>query len=148
MKEVRVFYAPDAPVAIELPEEEAVHAVRVLRLEQGDGLMLADGRGTFYKAVITETTKKRCLYRITETMPQPRQWKGHLHIAMAPTKNMSDGIRIHKSVQQLFIRVFQSFFTDSRLIRQQLQKIFIIKRDPNLLSQLLPDLTASAAKCP
>ncbi|MCD8235458.1 MAG: 16S rRNA (uracil(1498)-N(3))-methyltransferase [Prevotellaceae bacterium] len=88
MKEVRFFYAPDAPAAMELPEEEAVHAVRVLRLEQGDELMLADGRGTFYKAVITETTKKRCLYRITETQPQPRQWKGHLHIAMAPTKNM------------------------------------------------------------
>lgn len=88
MKEVRFFYTPDAPAAIELPEEEAIHAVRVLRLEQGDELMLADGRGIFYKAVITETTKKRCLYRITETMPQQRQWKGHLHIAMAPTKNM------------------------------------------------------------
>ncbi|MCM1313121.1 MAG: 16S rRNA (uracil(1498)-N(3))-methyltransferase [Roseburia sp.] len=88
MKEVRFFYAPDAPTAMELPEEEAAHAVRVLRLEQGDELMLADGRGTFYKAVITETTKKRCLYRIVETMPQLRQWQGHLHIAMAPTKNM------------------------------------------------------------
>ncbi len=88
MKEVRFFYAPDAPLAIELPEEEAAHAVRVLRLEQGDELMLVDGKGTFYKAVITETTKKRCMYRITETMPQQRQWKGHLHIAMAPTKNM------------------------------------------------------------
>ncbi len=88
MKEVRFFYAPDAPTATELPEEEAAHAVRVLRLEQGDELMLADGKSTFYKAIITETTKKRCVYRITETMPQPRQWKGHLHIAMAPTKNM------------------------------------------------------------
>ena len=37
---------------------------------------------------MTEATKKRCLYRIEETLPQERQWQPHLHLAMAPTKNM------------------------------------------------------------
>ena len=88
MKEVRYFYVPDAANAIELPEEEAQHAVRVLRMGSGDEMMLMDGEGTFYKAVITEATKKRCLYRIEETLPQHRQWQPHLHLAVAPTKNM------------------------------------------------------------
>lgn len=88
MKEVRFFYVPDAANAIELPEEEAQHAVRVLRMNSGDEMMLMDGEGTFYKAVITEATKKRCLYRIEETLLQPRQWQPHLHLAVAPTKNM------------------------------------------------------------
>ncbi len=88
MKEVRFFYVPNASSVNELPEEEAQHAVRVLRMEMGDEMMLMDGEGTFYRAVVTEATKKRCLYRIEETLPQERQWQPHLHLAMAPTKNM------------------------------------------------------------
>lgn len=88
MKEVRFFYVPNADSMNELPEEEAQHAVRVLRMEMGDEMMLMDGQGTFYRATVTEATKKRCLYRIEETLPQERQWQPHLHLAMAPTKNM------------------------------------------------------------
>ena len=88
MKEIRFFYVPNASGANELPEEEAQHAVRVLRMEMGDEMMLMDGEGSFYRAVVTEATKKRCLYRIEEALPQNRQWQPHLHLAMAPTKNM------------------------------------------------------------
>ena len=88
MKEVRFFYVPGAASVNELPEEEAQHAVRVLRMEMGDEMMLMDGEGMFYRAVVTEATKKRCFYRIEETLPQERQWQPHLHLAMAPTKNM------------------------------------------------------------
>ena len=88
MKEVRFFYVPDAANVNELPEEEAQHAVRVLRMGMGDELMLMDGQGTFYSSTITESSKKRCLYHIEETIPQPRQWQPHLHLAVAPTKNM------------------------------------------------------------
>lgn len=88
MKEVRFFYVPKANSVCELPEEEAQHAVRVLRMEMGDEMMLMDGEGTFYRAIVTEATKKRCLYRIEETLPQERQWLPHLHLALAPTKNM------------------------------------------------------------
>lgn len=88
MKEVRFFYVPNADSVCELPDEEAQHAVRVLRMQMGDEIMLMDGKGTFYRAVVTEATKKRCLYHIEETLPQERQWLPHLHLAMAPTKNM------------------------------------------------------------
>lgn len=88
MKEVRFFYVPDAGNVMELPEEEAQHAVRVLRMQQGDEMMLMDGKGTFYRAAVAEATKKRCFYHIEEQLPQERQWAPHLHLAMAPTKNM------------------------------------------------------------
>lgn len=88
MKEVRFFYVPNASSVNELSDEEAQHAVRVLRMEQGDEMMLMDGQGTFYRATVTEATKKRCLYHIEETLPQERQWQPHLHLAVAPTKNM------------------------------------------------------------
>ena len=88
MKEVRYFYAPDAANATELPSDEAGHALRVLRLGVGDELLLADGKGTFYRAIITAATGHRCAYRIEEALPQEPSWKGHIHLAMAPTKLM------------------------------------------------------------
>ena len=88
MKEERYFYVPDAATRQMLPDEEAVHAVRVLRLTAGDEIMLMDGCGTFYEAEVTETTAKRCSYSIKSTLPQQRQWPGRVHLAVAPTKMM------------------------------------------------------------
>lgn len=88
MKEVRFFYAPEASTSNELPPDEAMHALRVLRLKIGDELMLMDGRGNFYRAEVTLAHTKHCLYEIKETFPQERQWEGHLHLAIAPTKMM------------------------------------------------------------
>ncbi|WP_291587323.1 16S rRNA (uracil(1498)-N(3))-methyltransferase [Bacteroides sp.] len=85
---MHVFYTPDIQKSLELPEEEAQHCVRVLRLNAGDEITLTDGNGNFYRAEITTATNKRCLVKILETIPQEPLWSGHLHIAMAPTKNM------------------------------------------------------------
>lgn len=88
MKEIHYFYVPDAGQSYELPEEEARHAAKVLRLTHGDEIILIDGKGTFHKAVITEIGPRRCCYDITESRRQSPTWCGHLHIAIAPTKNM------------------------------------------------------------
>lgn len=88
MKEVRFFYAPEATTVHELPAEEAMHALRVLRLQAGDEMMLMDGSGCFYRAEVTLAHTKHCLYEIKEIIPQQRQWQGHVHLAIAPTKMM------------------------------------------------------------
>ena len=88
MKEVRYFYVPDAANQVELPAEEATHALRVLRLKGGDEIFLMDGEGSFYRAEVAAASSKRCLYEIKENMPQKRAWKGHIHLAIAPTKMM------------------------------------------------------------
>ena len=88
MKETRYFFVPEVSTCHELPDDEAVHAVRVLRLAAGDEIMLMDGKGSFYRAQVTLATQKRCLYEIVETLPQERQWQGAVHLAIAPTKLM------------------------------------------------------------
>ena len=88
MKEVRFFYAPNATTEHELPTDEAMHALRVLRLQSGDEMMLMDGVGNFYRAEVTLAHTKHCLYDIKEVMPQQPQWLGHIHLAIAPTKMM------------------------------------------------------------
>ena len=85
---MHVFYTPDIDTNCEMPEEEAGHCLRVLRLTVGDEVTLTDGKGNFYKAVISAATGKRCQLKVIETLPQEKGWNGWLHIAMAPTKNM------------------------------------------------------------
>lgn len=86
MKEQHFFYVPHPETAL-LPEEEAAHALRVLRLNVGAALMITDGVGNFYEAEITSTRKNQASFRILNTLPQEKTWAGHIHIAVAPTKN-------------------------------------------------------------
>ena len=88
MKEARYFFVPDAAHQTELPTEEAMHATRVLRLKAGDEIFLMDGVGNYYRAQITIAATHHCYYEILEHLPQEPEWKGHLHLAIAPTKMM------------------------------------------------------------
>lgn len=88
MKEERFFYDPEPQTHGVLPDDEAIHAHRVLRLDVGDQFIVMDGNGSFYNSIITAVSKKRCEYEIINTVKMPRMWNAHLHIAMAPTKNI------------------------------------------------------------
>ena len=88
MKEMRFFYVPNVQDNGELPEEEAMHALRVLRLKSGDEIMLTDGTGNFYTAEITVAATRKCVFKLLETIPQTPIWRGHLHLVVSPTKMM------------------------------------------------------------
>lgn len=85
---MQLFYTPDITLTAELPEEEAGHCIRVLRLSEGDEIRLTDGKGYFYRAVIRRAHPKHCEVDILESWAQPPRWPFKLHIAVAPTKNM------------------------------------------------------------
>ena len=85
---MQIFYTPDIAFRAELPEEEAGHCIRVLRLTEGDEILLTDGKGMFYKAAISRAHPKHCEVDILESWQQPALWNFQLHIAVAPTKNM------------------------------------------------------------
>ena len=88
MKEMRFFYVPNVQDNGELPEEEAMHAWRVLRMKSGDEIMLTDGIGNFYKAEITVAATRKCVFKLLETIPQTPIWRGHVHLVVSPTKMM------------------------------------------------------------
>lgn len=129
MKEVRSFYVPDALTANELPPDEAMHALRVLRMKIGDEMVLMDGKGNYYRAEVTLAHTKHCMYEIKEQMPQERQWQGHIHLAIAPTK-MMDRIEwmtekaVEVGVDELSFLNCQ--FSERRLVKiPRLEKIMI-----------------------
>ena len=129
MKEVRSFYVPDALTATELPPEEAMHALRVLRMKIGDEMVLMDGQGNSYRAEVTLAHTKHCLYEIKEQMLQERQWQGHIHLAIAPTKMME---RIEWMTEKAVevgvdeISFLNCQFSERRLVKiSRLEKIMI-----------------------
>lgn len=85
---MHLFYTPHIDQSHELSEDESLHAVKVLRLTEGTPILLIDGKGGFYKAIITRAHHKRCAFEVTEHYEQPQLWKGKIHIAVAPTKNL------------------------------------------------------------
>jgi 16S rRNA (uracil1498-N3)-methyltransferase len=129
MKEIRFFFVPDAESQSELPSDEAMHAMRVLRLKGGDEIMLMDGEGCFFKAEVTIASTHHCYYQILEKMPQERQWKGKVHLAVAPTK-MVDRVEwmLEKAVEIGVDEVtfLNCQFSERRLLKiQRLDKIVI-----------------------
>jgi 16S rRNA (uracil1498-N3)-methyltransferase len=86
---MHLFYTPHIIGNIhELDEQESKHAARVLRLVKGDDVILVDGAGGWYHAVIREDHPKRCVLEILSHTPGYNPLPYHLHIAISPTKNM------------------------------------------------------------
>ncbi len=73
---------------VELPEEEAHHALSVLRMKGGDRIGLVNGSGLRAEAELLEVNKRSCRARIlTRQLFEPER-QARIHIAVAPTKQM------------------------------------------------------------
>lgn len=86
---MHLFYTPDISIPVyTLSEEESKHAIRVLRLQKGDEVLLVDGRGGKYTAEITDANPKRTTLKISQTEQEFGKRNHFLHLALAPTKNI------------------------------------------------------------
>ncbi|MBQ9470918.1 MAG: 16S rRNA (uracil(1498)-N(3))-methyltransferase [Bacteroidales bacterium] len=86
-----IFYDPTlSPTATHhtLNEEESWHCVKVLRMGAGQPISLIDGRGTLYEARIESAHPARCQVSIEQTHPNHGHRNVHVHIAIAPPKNI------------------------------------------------------------
>ncbi len=86
---MHLFYTPNVTGSnYVLNPEESKHCVRVLRLKEGDGISLIDGRGGFYSGVISRAEAKGCEVKITAKTEEYGKRPFRLHVAVAPTKNI------------------------------------------------------------
>lgn len=82
------FFAPDIEETLTLPEVESQHAVRVLRLKEGDEVEVVDGKGTLYMCRISLAHNKKCGVEIIERISKKPHWGSEVVICVAPTKNL------------------------------------------------------------
>ncbi|MCO5273413.1 MAG: 16S rRNA (uracil(1498)-N(3))-methyltransferase [Flavobacteriales bacterium] len=86
---MHLFHCPELGLPTEaLPEEEAHHAVHVLRLSPGAVIGLLDGKGGFAEAEITATGKKTCTVHVLTMNRATPERRSKIHLAVAPTKQM------------------------------------------------------------
>lgn len=86
---MNLFYTPDIEGDYyTLSPEESKHCVRVLRFTEGEPVALVDGRGNWYNGIIDRADAKGCGVRIEEKIEHHGQRPFHLHLAIAPTKNI------------------------------------------------------------
>ena len=69
--------------------EESRHAVRVLRMREGDEIHVTDGKGNLYCCRIVEASDKGCTIESVSQLPATHYPLPALHLAVAPTKNPS-----------------------------------------------------------
>ncbi len=84
---MHLFYQPNFAQISALIDDEAFHAAKVLRLREGEAVRVTDGQGSWFEAVVQNSTPKRCdLKVIQQTVQTPRNYC--IEIALAPTKNL------------------------------------------------------------
>lgn len=97
---MNLFFQPGIQENIHhLNPEESRHCVKSLRRRKGDIIDITDGRGFFYKAVITDADPLLCRFTIESTTKESvREFS--VHIAISPLKN-SDRIEwfVEKAVE-------------------------------------------------
>ena len=147
MKEQHTFYVPHAVDGRLLPDDEARHAVRTLRMGVGDEMLLTDGEGKMYRAVVEEATPKRCAYRITAEERQQKAWHGHLHLAVAPTKHIDRTEWLVEKAVEIgvdeitFLRGRFSERTTLRMDRMEKIAVAAMKQSRNAFLPVMHDMT-------
>lgn len=114
------FIANITGTTAELRSDESWHCAKVLRKKSGDKILVIDGKAAAYEAVLLHVTDKKCTAEITGQALMQQVLPYHLHIAIAPTKQI-DRIEwmIEKCVEIGIHEI--SFFTSKNSERTQIK---------------------------
>jgi 16S rRNA (uracil1498-N3)-methyltransferase len=88
---MQLFYCPEIEEnsdSFYLNQEDAKHALVVLRRKVGELIDITDGKGWHFKGKILNDNPKKCQIEITEKQYFNSKKSYYIHIAVAPTKNL------------------------------------------------------------
>ncbi|MGH8702047.1 MAG: 16S rRNA (uracil(1498)-N(3))-methyltransferase [Burkholderiales bacterium] len=94
----RMYYSGDLQIGRKctLPPSQAHHALRVLRLKKGDAVILFNGDGAEYAAVVVEASRARCALDVTGRKAIDREAPFAVTLAQA----VSSGERMDYTIQK------------------------------------------------
>ncbi len=124
----RFFYCADLPRdimqgddhTVELPEEEARHIARVLRLQPGEGIRVFDGAGRLFAARIVEVTRNRVTAKLDAIECIENAPNHPVHLLVGTPKGKKSDFIIEKSVELGVESVV--FFDAERSVAQKSEK--------------------------
>ncbi len=120
---MHLFYQPDSVGY--LTEDDSRHAVKTLRLVNGDPIAITDGHGNRWLGVITKADARQCAFRVTSQETTPKR-PFSIRLCVAPTKNI-DRIEwlVEKAVELGIERI--SFFISQHSERRVLKTDRLVK---------------------
>ena len=116
-----------------LSEDESKHAVRVLRLKEGDPFQVINGAGTLIDCVIKNANPNKCQFEVT-TIKQFDRRPYYIHLAIAPTKIMDRMEWLVEKCTEIGIDEI-SFFYSKFSERKTLKLDRLIKKSISALKQ-------------
>ena len=116
-----------------LNEDESKHAIKVLRLNIGDSIVITNGQRVWRYATIFNPDFRKCEYQITNEIESP-PLPYSIHLAIAPTKNNE---RTEWMVEKLVETGIDSitFFHSSNSERSKLRLDRILKKAISAMKQ-------------
>lgn len=124
---------------ITLDENDSKHAIKVLRMQEGDLLRVVDGKGNFYTCEIIQAHSKKCLLNIKDKTFTENPYS-NLHIAIAPTKNINRFEWFLEKATEIGIGSIQPLITANSERREvkieRLEKVVIAAMKQSLKSHL------------
>lgn len=142
-----IFYQAQLPAINYLDPEESKHCIKVLRKQSGDEINMVDGKGTFYKAKITNANHKKCEFEIIDTKQEDAA-VFHRHLAIAPTKNMDRMEWLIEKATEMGIdeiSFFQSFHSERKIVKIERLEKKAISAMKQSLKATLPQLNEMCA---
>lgn len=85
----RRYYVPDLRIGggpLSLPDAEAQHAVRVMRVQVGEEIELFDGKGHESKGIVTAIRRNECECETTPALSVSREPSAMIHLGIALPK--------------------------------------------------------------
>ena len=128
-----------------LTNEEHKHATKVLRKIVGDKIYLTDGKGNLYLSELIEITAKKSILKVISIEETTK--KNNLHIAIAPTKNISRFEFFLEKATEIGIREITPilcYHSERKVIKNdRLEKILIsaMKQSKNFNMPILHKMT-------
>ena len=118
MRKVRLFLDDvvlSQGIQVTCDKKQSHYLVHVMRVEQGKGLTVFNGRDGLWKARVVEGSKKACVLEMTELL-MPQEPPREIHLCFAPLKQSPQHFLIEKATE-LGATHFHPVLTERTIVR-------------------------------
>lgn len=141
---MNVFYLPDAQIGtVSFPEDESKHIVRVLRMREGDGFYVTDGKGNMYDAELIDAHPKRAAVILSNQRRGYDVRDFRVSIAIAPTKlNERTEWFLEKATEIGIdeVKLFSSYHSERRAVNLERFKKIVVSAMKQSVKSKMPQL--------
>ena len=131
MATIRRFFVENVGKEAVLCGDEYSHAKNVLRLQEGDEVVLLDGSGTEYDAIISKVSKGEMLCTVTGRRPSDKECRTRVRLLIGALKGDKTELVVQKATELgvAEIAVFSSRYCSAYFSGNKLERLQKVARE-------------------